>query len=94
MQFKKLATSTTWGSLAELTILQQQTGATILATAQKNKASTTSGDDYADVMGSMSYIHKPNTVLMLDTPREMLTTVGKGSKGKTYPVCSVSFYKS
>jgi len=68
-------------ALAELTILQQQTGATILATAQKNKASTTSGDDYADVMGSMSYIHKPNTVLMLDTPREMLTTVGKGSKG-------------
>ena len=68
-------------ALADLTILQQQTGATILATAQKNKASTTSGDDYADVMGSMSYIHKPNTVLMLDTPREMLTTVGKGSKG-------------
>lgn len=68
-------------ALAELTILQQQTGATILATAQKNKASTTSGDDYADVMGSMSYIHKPNTVLMLDTPREMLSAVGKGSKG-------------
>lgn len=68
-------------ALADLTILQQQTGATILATAQKNKASTTSGDDYADVMGSMSYIHKPNTVLMLDTPREMLTAVGKGGKG-------------
>lgn len=65
-------------ALAELTILQQQTGATILATAQKNKASTTSGDDYADVMGSMSYIHKPNTVLMLDTPREMI----KGTNGK------------
>ena len=66
-------------ALADLTILQQQTGATILATAQKNKSSTTSGDDYADVMGSMSYIHKPNTVLMLDTPREMLK--GNGSKG-------------
>ena len=65
-------------ALAELTILQQQTGATILATAQKNKASTTSGDDYADVMGSMSYIHKPNTVLMLDTPREMLKPSSKG----------------
>lgn len=64
-------------ALADLTILQQQTGATILATAQKNKASTTSGDDYADVMGSMSYIHKPNTVLMLDTPREMLKGAGK-----------------
>ena len=67
------------GALADLTILQQRTGATILATAQKNKASTTSSDDYGDLMGSMSYIHKPNTVLMLDTPREMLT--GKGSKG-------------
>lgn len=66
-------------ALADLTILQQRTGATILATAQKNKASTTSSDDYGDLMGSMSYIHKPNTVLMLDTPREML--VGKGSKG-------------
>jgi hypothetical protein len=65
-------------ALAELTILQQQTGATILATAQKNKASTTSGDDYGDVMGSMSYIHKPNTVVMLDTPREMLKGEGKG----------------
>ena len=66
-------------ALADLTILQQRTGATILATAQKNKASTTSSDDYGDLMGSMSYIHKPNTVLMLDTPREMLT--GKGGKG-------------
>lgn len=65
-------------ALAELTILQQQTGATILATAQKNKASTTSNDDYGDVMGSMSYVHKPNTVVMLDTPREMLKGEGKG----------------
>lgn len=65
-------------ALEDLTILQQRTGATILATAQKNKASTTSSDDYGDVMGSMSYIHKPNTVLMLDTPREMI----KGTNGK------------
>ena len=66
-------------ALADLTTLQQMTGATILATAQKNKASTTSSDDYGDLMGSMSYIHKPNTVIMLDTPREMLS--GKGPKG-------------
>lgn len=66
-------------ALADLTTLQQMTGATILATAQKNKASTTSSDDYGDLMGSMSYIHKPNTVLMLDTPREMI--IGKGQKG-------------
>lgn len=66
-------------ALADITTLQQMTGATILATAQKNKASTTSSDDYGDLMGSMSYIHKPNTVIMLDTPREMLS--GKGPKG-------------
>ena len=50
-----------------LTELQQRTGATILVTAQKNKGSTKSTDSYGDVMGSMAFIHKPNTVLELHT---------------------------
>lgn len=68
-------------TLADLTTLQQKTGATILVTAQKNKASTTSVDSYGDVMGSMSFIHKPNTVLTLETPREMLRGKGGGPNG-------------
>lgn len=68
-------------ALADLTTLQQKTGAAILVTAQKNKASTTSVDSYGDVMGSMSFIHKPNTVLTLETPREMLRGMGGGKNG-------------
>ena len=61
--------------------LQQSTDATILCTAQKNKTSINSNDPYGDIMGSMSFIHKPNTVLALETPREMICKTGKG-KGK------------
>lgn len=61
--------------------LQQSTNATVLCTAQKNKTSINSNDPYGDIMGSMSFIHKPNTVLALETPREMLCKAGKG-KGK------------
>ena len=69
-------------TLADLTELQQSTNATLLVTAQKNKASKANNDDdYGDVMGSMSYIHKPNTVLMLDTPRETLGKQGGGKNG-------------
>ncbi len=68
-------------ALGDLTTLQQKTNATILVTAQKNKASTTSVDSYGDVMGSMSFIHKPNTVLTLETPREMLRGMGGGKNG-------------
>lgn len=61
--------------------LQQSTDATVLCTAQKNKTSINSNDPYGDIMGSMSFIHKPNTVLALETPREMICKTGKG-KGK------------
>lgn len=56
----------------DLAELQQRTGATLLVTAQKNKSSINSLDSYGDVMGSMSFIHKPYTVMQLLTPRELL----------------------
>ena len=59
-------------TVQELTEVQQKTGATILVIAQKNKSSINSVDSYGDVMGSMSFIHKPNTVLEIITPKELL----------------------
>ncbi len=59
-------------TVQELTEVQQKTGATILVLAQKNKGSINSKDNYGDVMGSMSFIHKPNTVLDLITAKEQL----------------------
>lgn len=64
----------------ELTILQQKTGATILVTAQKNKGSVNSNDSYGDVMGSMSFIHKPNTVVELVTLNEMINKADKDER--------------
>lgn len=63
-----------------LTELQQKTGATILVTAQKNKGSTKSTDSYGDVMGSMAFIHKPNTVLELHTFKEAINKADKDEK--------------
>lgn len=59
-------------TVQELTEVQQKTGATILVIAQKNKGSIKSVDSYGDVMGSMSFIHKPNTVLEIITAKELL----------------------
>jgi len=69
-------------AISQLTTLQQKTGATILVTAQKNKGSVNSDDSYADVMGSMSFIHKPNTVIELITPKEMFKKCGKDEKDR------------
>lgn len=66
----------------DLTTLQQKTGATILVTAQKNKGSVNSQDSYGDVMGSMSFIHKPNTVIELVTLAEMINKADKDHKEK------------
>lgn len=60
-------------TVQELTEVQQKTGATILVIAQKNKGSINSVDSYGDVMGSMSFIHKPNTVIEIITAKELLT---------------------
>jgi len=62
-------------TVQELTEVQQKTGATILVIAQKNKGSINSVDSYGDVMGSMSFIHKPNTVIEIITPRELLSKI-------------------
>jgi KaiC/GvpD/RAD55 family RecA-like ATPase len=59
-------------TVQEITEVQQKTGATILVTAQKNKGSIKTEDSYGDVMGSMSFIHKPNTVIELLTAKELL----------------------
>lgn len=59
-------------TVQELTEVQQKTGATILVIAQKNKGSINSVDSYGDVMGTMSFIHKPNTVLEIITAKELL----------------------
>ena len=59
-------------TVQELTEVQQKTGVTILVIAQKNKGSINSVDSYGDVMGSMSFIHKPNTVLEIITPKELI----------------------
>lgn len=59
-------------TVQELTEVQQKTGATILVVAQKNKSSINSIDSYGDVMGSMSFIHKPNTVIEIITAKELL----------------------
>lgn len=64
----------------DLTELQQRTGATILVTAQKNKSSVKSTDSYGDVMGSMAFIHKPNTVLELHTFKEVIARADKTDK--------------
>ena len=63
-----------------LTELQQRTGATILVTAQKNKGSTKSTDSYGDIMGSMAFIHKPNTVLELHTVKEAINKADRDEK--------------
>lgn len=60
--------------------LQQSTNATILCTSQKNKGSINSTDSYGDIMGSMSLIHKPTTVLILETPKEILKKNINGGK--------------
>lgn len=67
-------------AVSNLTILQQKTGATILVTAQKNKGSVKSTDSYGDVMGSMAFIHKPNTVLELHTFKEVIARADKSEK--------------
>lgn len=59
-------------TVQELTEIQQKTGATILVIAQKNKGSINNVDSYGHVMGSMSFIHKPNTVIEIVTAKEML----------------------
>lgn len=56
----------------QITTLQQKTEATILCTSQKNKGSINSKDSYGDVLGSVSLIHKPNTVIELVTIKEMI----------------------
>lgn len=59
----------------ELSAIQQATGATILVTAQKNKTSLNARgtiDDQGGVMGSMSFIHKPTTVLELLSPSDIV----------------------
>jgi replicative DNA helicase len=68
-------------TVQELTEVQQRTGATILVLAQKNKSSISSKDNYGDVMGSMSFIHKPNTVLDLITAKEFINRL-KDEAGK------------
>jgi replicative DNA helicase len=65
-----------------LTELQQKTGATILVIAQKNKGSIKSEDSYGDVMGSMSFIHKPNTVIEIMTAKEMIAREKDFDKAK------------
>ncbi len=72
-------------TLQKLTEVQQKTGATILVIAQKNKGSINSQDSYGDVMGSMSFIHKPNTVIELVTPKELLAK-SKDDKAKAKEV--------
>lgn len=59
-------------AVSQITTLQQKTDATILCTSQKNKGSINSKDSYGDVMGSMSLIHKPNTVIELITVKELI----------------------
>jgi replicative DNA helicase len=68
-------------TVQELTEVQQRTGATILVLAQKPKSSTNSKDNYGDVMGSMSFVHKPNTVLDLITAKEFINRL-KDEAGK------------
>lgn len=61
-----------------LVTLQQKTGASILAIAQKNKGSVNSDNSYSDVMGSMSFIYKPNTVIELMSGSEIRKKTAKG----------------
>ena len=67
-------------TVQELTEVQQKTGATILVIAQKNKGSINSDDSYGDVMGSMSFIHKPNTVIEIQTAKELIAKLYKTAK--------------
>lgn len=67
-------------TVQELTEVQQKTGATILVLAQKPKSSISSKDNYGDVLGSMSFIHKPNTVLDLITAKEHLYKLKEEAK--------------
>lgn len=67
-------------TVQKLTEVQQKTGATILVIAQKNKGSINSDDSYGDVMGSMSFIHKPNTVIEIQTAKELIAKLYKTAK--------------
>lgn len=64
-------------AINRIVALQQNTDATVLCTSQKNKGSINSTDPYGDIMGSMSLIHKPTSVVVLETPSEMLKKTGK-----------------
>lgn len=57
----------------QLVELQQQTGATLYAIAQKNKTGIREGGGYASVMGSVAFIHKPTTVLELIGGQEAIS---------------------
>lgn len=57
----------------QLVELQQQTGATLFAIAQKNKSGVREGGGYTSVMGSVAFIHKPTTVLELIGGKEALS---------------------
>lgn len=69
-------------AINRIVALQQSTEATVLCTSQKNKGSINSTDPYGDIMGSMSLIHKPTSVVVLETPSEMLKKSGKGTTAK------------
>lgn len=75
----------------DLNTLYCNTGATILAIAQKNKSSVTSTDFYGDVMGSMSFIHKANTVLMLNTAKEIAAKKNDNTS-KKYSIDAINEY--
>lgn len=56
--------------------MQQATGATILGIAQKSKAGITDGG-YASVLGSVSWIHKPTTVVEFIGVKEAVNLIPK-----------------
>lgn len=56
----------------KLVELQHKTNCTILAIAQKNKMGVGKGLGYEGILGSVSFIHKPTTVLSLTGGKEAL----------------------
>lgn len=64
--------------------LQQHTGATILAIAQKNKSGVSgkekTSDPYGSVLGSVGFIHKPTAVLELVSGQEAINRTQEEDK--------------
>lgn len=68
---------------AAITAIQQSTGATILGISQKSKSGWTN-NGYGSVLGSISWVHKPTTVVEFIGIREAIASLPKKDQSIFY----------